>query len=218
MNDPDRPTPKAAPAAASGRGPGSFLTAGSGRTLVDQIVVWYTSRSEERVLRPGTRMPSIRGFAAEHRVSRFTVVESYDRLIARGCIESRRGSGFFVRERDLAAGLASARAWADAPNPTMDVVWLLRNMFRQLPSGDMPGGGVLPADWLDGDLVGAVHGVPVAAAFSFATATEAVSGSSSESNPPSPVAVREMTLSPTTIWTHSAITMKNEALIWSRMA
>jgi len=134
---------------------GSFLIPGSGRTLVDQIVDWYAARIDERVLRPGTRMPSIRGFAADHRVSRFTVVEAYDRLIARGYIESRRGSGFFVRGRDLAAGLAAARAWAETPNPSMDVVWLLRNMFRQLPPRDMPGGGVLPGDWLDADLVGA---------------------------------------------------------------
>lgn len=135
--------------------PGSFIASGSDRTLVDQIVDWYAARIDDRSLRPVTRMPSIRTFAAAHRVSRFTVVEAYDRLIARGYIESRRGSGFFVRNRDLAAGLASARAWAESPNPSMDVVWLLRNMFRQLPPRDMPGGGVLPADWLDADLVGA---------------------------------------------------------------
>jgi DNA-binding transcriptional MocR family regulator len=133
--------------------PGSFLAAGGDRTLVDQIVDWYSARIDDRTMRPGTRLPSIREFAAGHRVSRFTVVEAYDRLIARGYVESRRGSGFFVRSRDLAAGLASARAWAESPNPSMDVVWLLRNMFRQLPPNDMPGGGVLPADWLDSELV-----------------------------------------------------------------
>lgn len=106
------------------------------------------------MLPPGTRMPSIRDFASGHRVSRFTVVEAYDRLIARGYIASRRGAGFFVRERSVGPGLAVARAWAEAPNPRMDVVWLLRNMFRQLPPQDMPGGGVLPADWLDGELIG----------------------------------------------------------------
>jgi DNA-binding transcriptional MocR family regulator len=131
----------------------SFLAAGSERTLVEQIVGWYSARIDERVVRPGTRMPSIRRFSVEHRVSRFTVVEAYDRLIARGYLESRRGSGFYVRERNLQAGLASARAWAEASNPDLDVVWLLRNMFRQLPPHDMPGAGVLPADWLDADLI-----------------------------------------------------------------
>jgi DNA-binding transcriptional MocR family regulator len=148
---PSRAAPRRAPPPER---PGSFLAAGSDLTLVDQIVGWYARRIDERTLRPGTRMPSIRGFAADHRVSRFTVVEAYDRLIARGYIESRRGSGFFVRERSLAAGLAAARAWAETPNPQMDVVWLLRNMFRQMPPQDMPGGGVLPADWLDGELIG----------------------------------------------------------------
>jgi DNA-binding transcriptional MocR family regulator len=145
---------RARSAAADPDRPGSFLAAGSDRTLVEQIVDRYAARIDERTLRPGTRMPSIRAFASDHRVSRFTVVEAYDRLIARGYLESRPGSGFYVRERNLATGLAHARAWAESPNPSMDVVWLLRNMFRQLPPRDMPGGGVLPADWLDAELVG----------------------------------------------------------------
>ena len=38
------------------------------------------------------------------------------------------------------------------PQP-VDVVWLVRNMFRQLPPQKMPGVGLLPNEWLDGDLV-----------------------------------------------------------------
>jgi len=133
----------------------SFLSPRSDRTLVEQIVDWYAARIDERVVRPGTRMPSVRQFAGDHRVSRFTVVEAYDRLIARGYLESRRGSGFFVRERNAQATLATARAWADAPAPGIDVVWLLRNMFKKLPPGDMPGAGVLPPDWLDDGLIAA---------------------------------------------------------------
>jgi len=131
----------------------TFITPGSDVTLVEQIVAWYAARIDERVIRPGARMPSIRQFAAEHQVSRFTVVEAYDRLIARGYLESRRGAGFFVRERNPAAALAAARAWADAPSSRVDAVWLLRNMFKRLPPRDMPGGGVLPPDWLDAGLI-----------------------------------------------------------------
>ncbi|MGD9945778.1 MAG: PLP-dependent aminotransferase family protein [Burkholderiaceae bacterium] len=135
--------------------PVSFLSPKSDRTLVEQIVNWYAARIDERVLRAGTRMPSVRQFAAEHSVSRFTVVEAYDRLIARGYLESRRGSGFFVRERGagMTPAAPSQRGWAEAPAARIDVVWLLRNMFRQLPSHDMPGGGVLPPDWLDDELI-----------------------------------------------------------------
>ncbi|MFO1301394.1 MAG: PLP-dependent aminotransferase family protein [Burkholderiaceae bacterium] len=122
---------------------------------MEQIVDWYAARIDERVIRPGTRMPSVRQFAAGHGVSRFTVVEAYDRLIARGYLESRRGSGFFVRERNVQAALSAARAWAEAPAPGIDVVWLLRNMFKKLPARDMPGAGVLPPDWLDDSLIAA---------------------------------------------------------------
>ena len=129
------------------------VAAGAGLTLVEQIVSYYAARIDERLMRAGLRMPSIRRFAVEHRVSRFTVVEAYDRLAARGYIEARPGSGFYVKPRDVGSHLAQARTWSDAPNPQIDVVWLLRNMFRQLPSCDMPGSGVLPQDWLDGDLI-----------------------------------------------------------------
>ncbi len=128
---------------------------GSDRTLVEQIVDWFERRIEQGVFRAGSRIASIRQFAQEAQVSRFTVVEAYDRLIARGHLESRRGSGFFVRHRNVDLSLRKARAWAESPNPKIDVVWLLRNMFRQLPAGDAPGGGVLPAQWLDADLVSA---------------------------------------------------------------
>ena len=131
----------------------SFLIPGSDTTLVEQIVGWYAGRIDDRGLRPGARLPSIRQFAAQHRVSKFTVVEAYDRLIARSYVESRRGAGFFVRERSVAAAPQQTRAWPEAPNPAIDVVWLLRNMFKKLPPRDMPGGGVLPPEWLDEGLI-----------------------------------------------------------------
>jgi DNA-binding transcriptional MocR family regulator len=123
------------------------------QTLVERIVAWYAQRIDDRLLRPGSKVASIRQFASEQEVSRFTVVEAYDRLIARGYLESRRGSGFYVRERSLQAGLAVARSWAEVPQGRVDVVWLLRNMFKRLPAQDMPGGGVLPAEMLDEALV-----------------------------------------------------------------
>jgi len=46
------------------------------RPLVEQIVVGIRREIDERHLRPGTRVPSIRRFAEQYRVSRFTVVEA----------------------------------------------------------------------------------------------------------------------------------------------
>jgi DNA-binding transcriptional MocR family regulator len=122
-------------------------------TLVERIVAWYAQRIDDRVIRPGSKVASIRQFSLEQQVSRFTVVEAYDRLIARGYLESRRGSGFYVRERSLQAGLQASRSWAEAPQGRVDVVWLLRNMFKRLPAHDMPGCGVLPSEMLDDALV-----------------------------------------------------------------
>ena len=75
------------------------LSLSSEEPLVDGIVRWWQARIDDRIVRPGTRLPSIRGFAADKRVSRHTVVEAYERLTELGYVEARRGSGFYVRAR-----------------------------------------------------------------------------------------------------------------------
>jgi DNA-binding transcriptional MocR family regulator len=122
-------------------------------SLVEQIVRSIEVRIEDKLLRTGARMPSIRGFAETHGVSRFTVVEAYDRLVAKGYLESRRGSGFYVRERTPLPSLASSADPGSATGSRLDVAWLVRNMFRQHPQQKMPGSGLLPNDWLDGELI-----------------------------------------------------------------
>jgi DNA-binding transcriptional MocR family regulator len=130
----------------------ALLTRGTGASLVEQITRSVEARIEDKLLRSGARMPSIRQFADQHGVSRFTVVEAYDRLVASGFLESRRGSGFYVRERSPMTPPQAANAALDAPR-RLDVVWLVRNMFRQVPPQKMPGSGLLPNDWLDAELV-----------------------------------------------------------------
>jgi DNA-binding transcriptional MocR family regulator len=116
--------------------------------LVEQITGFLRTRIDERHLRAGTRMPSIRRFAEDNRVSRFTVVEAYDRLVAQGYLESRRGSGFYVRERPQPV----RRAPEPAPTPNrIDVVWLLHHLYAEADGRDvlLAGSGCLPASWLD---------------------------------------------------------------------
>jgi DNA-binding transcriptional MocR family regulator len=79
-------------------------------TLVDQLVQWGRRRIDERVFRSGMRMPSIRKLALDKGVSRFTVVEAYERLVAAGYLDSRRGSGFYVRE-PLSMPVPYSRHW-----------------------------------------------------------------------------------------------------------
>jgi DNA-binding transcriptional MocR family regulator len=130
------------------------LSRQSGESLVEQIVRSVEARIDDKLLRTGARMPSIREYAAAHQVSRFTVVEAYDRLVARGFLESRRGSGFYVRERSTLRAAGKAPRRSDPAPRQIDIAWLIRNMFRQRPSQQMPGSGLLPKDWLDAELVG----------------------------------------------------------------
>lgn len=132
-----------------------LLSREGGESLSDQIVRSVASRIDDRVLRAGTRMPSIRQFATNNGVSPFTVVGAYDKLVARGYLESRRGAGFFIRDRAPLQAPQPAATLAPPDNShSLDVVWLVRNMFRAAPHQYMPGTGVLPADWLDGVAIG----------------------------------------------------------------
>src|SRR5215813_4574599 len=79
--------------------------------LVDQIVTGIKRQIDDRHLRPGSKLPSIRNFADSYEVSRFTAVEAYDRLVAMGYLQSRRGAGFYT---------APARAEASQPAPSTD--------------------------------------------------------------------------------------------------
>src|SRR5436190_2715015 len=102
------------------------LTFSPDRPLADQIVTGIKRQIDDRLLRPGTRLPSIRSFAESHEVSRFTVVEAYDRLVAMGYLRSRRGAGFYT----------AARTETSQPAPSTDhkrneeLVWLIRRLLE----------------------------------------------------------------------------------------
>lgn len=122
------------------------LNSDGGLPLVDQIVAGVRTQIDDRVLRPGMRLPPIRRMAEAHHVSRFTVVEAYDRLVALGYLQSRRGSGFYV-----APPRTSMTVEADFPQVErcIDAAWLMREVSADRP-GQLPvGAGCLPAEWLD---------------------------------------------------------------------
>lgn len=76
--------------------------------LTDQLVGGIRQLITGRQLAAGARLPSIRQMALQRAISRFTVMEAYDRLVATGLVESRRGSGFFVA-RSAASDTATER-------------------------------------------------------------------------------------------------------------
>lgn len=121
-------------------------------TLAGRLAQKLANQIETGVLRAGARLASIRDFALAEGVSRFTVVQAYDRLVAAGLVESRRGAGFFVMHRPMTPLVPMA---APAAPTRVDVSWLLRSMFAEPAAGTPGGPGLLPVEWLDADMVAA---------------------------------------------------------------
>jgi DNA-binding transcriptional MocR family regulator len=113
--------------------------------LVSQIVDGFRRLIGDQSLKPGAKLPSIRGFAASHHVSVFTVVEAYDRLVAQGWLVSRANAGFFVKRRsgDSAAGSEPPRA-----DLRFDARWYLKQIFENRNLALKAGCGWMPHDWL----------------------------------------------------------------------
>ncbi len=121
-------------------------------TLAGRLAAKIAQQIDAQVLRAGSRLASIRDFALAEQVSRFTVVQAYDRLVAAGLVESRRGSGFFVQHRPAAPLVPVSTPVVPS---RVDVGWLLRTMFSETAVGSSAGGGLLPAEWLDPSMVAA---------------------------------------------------------------
>jgi DNA-binding transcriptional MocR family regulator len=118
----------------------------SDQPLTDQIVAGVRRQIEDRHLRPGTRLPSIRVFAETHKVSRFTVVEAYDRLVAMGYLLSRRGAGFYTAAQSPPA---ASPAPSDDHKRNEQLVWLIRRLLEADENTLLAGGPWLPNSWLD---------------------------------------------------------------------
>ena len=121
--------------------------------LVDQVADRLTSLIEHGQLPAGARLPSIRKLAKLVGASPFTIVDAYDRLVARGVIESRAGRGFFVCSRRLASPLLAIEAMTD---PGSDALALARLALTPSSGIIAAGSGFLPENWLMEAVPGAV--------------------------------------------------------------
>ena len=75
-----------------------MLMKASSQSLTEQLSARFAQRIRDRLLAPGSRLPSVRQCAQQHEVSPSTVVAAYDQLLAQGLVEARKNRGFFVRE------------------------------------------------------------------------------------------------------------------------
>ena len=132
-------------------------------TLAEQLAAQFAGRIRNRLLPPGSRLPSVRDCAKRYGLSTQTVVAAYDRLQALGLVEARAQRGYFVRAvEDSPAQVRRGAQDAAAPMlaPTHATA-LVRGMFHQMGAGaamalrGAPGSGVLPAAWLESAALGA---------------------------------------------------------------
>lgn len=119
------------------------------QTHIDRIIAQTVHGIEGGLLKPGKRLLSIRRAAQELGVSKNTVAEAYDRLTAQGWVESRPGSGYYVRDIRRPARPAAPDYVAEA----IDVVSLLREQLNQSYAVRV-GDGRPPAAWMEGSELG----------------------------------------------------------------
>ncbi|MDO8278311.1 MAG: PLP-dependent aminotransferase family protein [Burkholderiaceae bacterium] len=121
----------------------------TGITLVERMVQRVSAQIDEGVIGPGAKVPSIRAQALLQGVSRFTVVDAYERLVALGYLESRKGSGFYARQRPK----TGATIRRDNGRNFISSSWLVWNQFGHSARANMPGSALLPGNWLDADMI-----------------------------------------------------------------
>ncbi len=114
-------------------------------SLVGQVMQTVRQQIASRQMTPGMRLPSIRGQADRMGVSRSTVVDAYDRLVAEGMIQSRRGSGFYVAGHPPPFSIADT---APELERDIDPLWIARQSLDADEAAPKPGCGWLPPSWM----------------------------------------------------------------------
>lgn len=112
---------------------------------VEKVMQHVRERIQHRTLSVGARLPSIRTMAQLAEVSKSTVVDAYDRLVAEGLVQSRPGAGFYVRQ-PLPPFSLSVRP--SAPAREVDPLWVMRQSLAADEKTLNPGCGWLPATWM----------------------------------------------------------------------
>jgi DNA-binding transcriptional MocR family regulator len=95
-------------------------------------------------LKSGSKLPSIRRAAVQFEVSKNTVIDAYDRLVATGQVVARQGSGFQVLRRTAQPTGATPKHVAEA----VDIASLLTAQLEESFSIRV-GDGRPPASWME---------------------------------------------------------------------
>lgn len=112
--------------------------------LVDTIVAQVAGQLASGLYRPGQKLPSVRGAAEQFGISKNTMAEAYDRLVARGLVVARSGSGYYVSEIRPSS--------VPKPKPDVTEATSIMSLLReQLDQNYLtrPGDGRPPANWTE---------------------------------------------------------------------
>lgn len=120
----------------------------SGVPMTEQIVVAIEQWIRSREAHAGAKLPSIRQLALECGISRFPVIEAYDRLVSLGYVESRHGSGFYVSTRTHEA---LDRCGASDPRRAEGESNYILQQFNHPGDTLKLGSGFIPEAWRDMD-------------------------------------------------------------------
>lgn len=126
----------------------------SPKPLADQLVEEMSRLIESGRLAEGSRLPSVRQLARRAGVSSYTVTTSFERLYARGLIESRAGSGHYVARRPRPAPPPAVEL---GPPPHVNPALSFAGALLCQPGAVVPAGaGFLPPQWLEEAIPSAV--------------------------------------------------------------
>ena len=115
-------------------------------SMTEQIVAAMEQWIRSREAHAGAKLPSIRQLAHDCAISRFPVIEAYDRLVSLGLIESRHGSGFYV---SASAHTALDRAGASDPRRAEEESNYILEQFNHPGETLKLGSGFVPEAWRD---------------------------------------------------------------------
>ncbi len=123
-------------------------------TIAATLAASLERQIAEGAFKAGEKLPSLRELAELHGYAKNTVVAAFELLVARGIVEPRRGSGYYV----LATSAPKvAEEEAGSLGRAMDIVWLMREQLKweddQLSVGD----GFPPVEWLAGARLDKFH-------------------------------------------------------------
>lgn len=85
------------------------LSSSSGVAMYEQIKIRIRSAVHSGELQAGEQLPSLRGLAADLRVSVMTTTRAYNDLVAEGVVRNEHGRGFIVLPIDETRARAELR-------------------------------------------------------------------------------------------------------------